>query len=199
MYGKKVLFALIAVILVVGITTSSADASVDTSWPSCGEKVVIGYATYEHDNLTISFEDVDGENPDLYTVHSANGWIFYQLIIDDGQDELVIESFPDGKTTYSIPSSVRIRSIKVSLKKDCDYTPVCKSTSTYVYTLLGNYPCNLLTIEKPMPERFRNPEYINALCALPDKQFNWNGTWVKNTVVTCESYEIGGQFYDTRY
>ncbi len=64
---------------------------------------------------------------------------------------------------------------------------------------MGNFPCNLITGEKPMSARFYNPEYVSALCNLPGNEFKWNGEWVKNTVQKCDGYQIGGQYYNTRF
>ena len=123
---KRLLMVLIVLSVVLGSTPSSASANADT-WPKCGEKTVVAYGAYKHENITISFEskNISYESKDislsvapyLYTIQSANGWKIYEIIIDDGQPHPVIESFLDGKTKYSFPSSVIINSIKVTLKK----------------------------------------------------------------------------------
>lgn len=72
-------------------------------------------------------------------------------------------------------------------------------TGKYVYTLLGNYPCNLISEEPSIPARFKNTEYTGPLCALPGRSHQWNGEWLKSREFDYGHYLKGGRHYDTRW
>jgi hypothetical protein len=192
---NKVILILMALAVLLGSSVSSANAIAEEKWPDCGEKVVETFGVYSHSNLNITYIDSD------LSFKSYNGWKIYLIWgwHKDGTGWLLVP-FPDGTTSYTREniSEGHIGKFRVELKKDCDYTPKCKPTGDYVYTLLGNYPCNLISSEKPIPDRFLNPGYFGALCALPDNEFEWNGKWTKSTVKDCGGYEVGGNHYDTR-
>ena len=94
--------------------------------------------------------------------------------------------------TIPIPP-VPVVFLSVSFRKAC----ACRPTGKYVYTLLGNYPCNLITKEDPIPARFLNPSYTGPLCKLPNLDHAWNGKWVKSVERDCGGYFKGGNHYDT--
>jgi hypothetical protein len=196
---KNVFLALFAVTLLLGVTISSADAGVDT-WPSCGEKVITtSGGQYYHPNFTLEENETGNPStPYVFIFTSSNGWRIHEIYMEFSGSPIQHGTFPDGKTSYTTYGE-KSSYVKVTLKKDCDYTPGCRSTDNYVFTLLGNYPCNLISGDKSIPARFLNPNYVNSLCNLPDLQFEWNGKWVKNTVKICDGYDIGGQYYDTRF
>ena len=199
---KRLLMVLIVLSVVLGSRPSSAKASVDT-WPSCGEKVITtSGGDYRHPNFTLDtgYDSAYPSNPYVITFTSYTGWKIHEIYMEFNPGSPVQHgTFPDGKTSFKTYSAEKERYVKVTLKKDCDYTPGCRTTDTYVFTLLGNYPCNLISGDKSIPARFLNPNYINSLCNLPDLQFEWNGKWVRNTVKDCDGYDIGGQHYDTRF
>ena len=155
MHGKKIVLALIAVTLLLGVATSSADASVET-WPSCGEKVITtSGGDYTHSNFTFKnrlirhilrihiFLLLPFSTAGKYMKFTWNSTL-------DHQYNMVLSLMVKPLTNHSLqkrPPTLR------TLKKDCDYTPECRTTDTYVYTLLGNYPCNLIAGDKSIPAR----------------------------------------------
>lgn len=197
---KKICTALIlAFSLLTLISPISSAGAIPAPWPECGETTIYTSGEYSHANLTITYGTSDGK--DAVTFKSFNGWkIYYYSITFPGY--LMGAAFPDGVTSDTmkiVGSFSDIQSIRVNLKKDCsDAEQACKPTDLYVYTLLGNYPCNLVTSESPIPARFLNRDYTGPLCQLPDLDHNWNGDWVVSPVKDCNGYQVGGNHYDTR-
>lgn len=48
----------------------------------------------------------------------------------------------------------------------CPEESKCRWTGRWVYTYLGNYPCNLVS-KDVNPIRFKNPDYVRGLCSHP--------------------------------
>ncbi len=103
MHGKKIVLALIAVTLLLGVATSSADASVET-WPSCGEKVITtSGGDYTHSNFTFKnkYDSAYPSNPYFFTFTSFNGWKIYEIYMEFNPGSPVQHgTFPDGKTSF---------------------------------------------------------------------------------------------------
>lgn len=194
MKANKLLIVIIAVLVVMGSLPADASARVDP-WPSCGEKVVSwGGGDYFHENF--KFTTVDEKVDYHFYFNSYNGWKIYEIYMEFNPGSPVQQgSFPEGRTSYDTYSTEQASYVKVTLRKDCDYTPKCKTTDVHVYTLLGNYPCNLIAGDSSIPERFLNPNYVSYLCDLPEKSFDWNGKWVNNSLKTCDGYEYAGRYY----
>lgn len=191
---NKLLIVLITVLVILGSTPSSASAIAD-SWPSCGEKVIVtAGGDYTHPNFSFTTKD---EKPQYhFYFNSSNGWKIYEIYMEfDPGSPVQHGIFPDGRTSYDTYSTEQASKVEVTLKRDCDYTPGCRTTDVHVYTLLGNYPCNLIAGDATIPSRFLNPNYNSYLCDLPEKQFDWNGKWVNNKLKICDGYEFAGQYY----
>ena len=126
-------------------------------------------------------------------ITSYNGWqIVEARWLGVGDVVIASYTFPPGTTSEIIPYSWAI-SLSVTLKKNC----ACRPTGRFVYTLLGNYPCNLITKENSIPARFLDPAYTGSLCNLPNLDHVWNGDWVKNEELDCGGYFVGRNHYDT--
>lgn len=158
--------------------------------PECG--------SYTHKNYrpdTYGNYRVEGLEGGPFTITSFNGWhIVGAQWLDDFDAALASYTYPPGTTSVMIilPFGGAL-SLSVTLQKNC----VCRPTGNYVYTLLGNYPCNLITKENSIPARFLDPEYTGPLCNLPTFDHVWNGDWVKNEELDCGGYFVGGNHYDT--
>lgn len=153
---------------------------------------------YSHKNYgpdTYGNYRVEDIGSSSFRITSFNGW----WIVGAkwlGFDDAVLGSYtyPPGTSSAVVTLPVgEVHSLSVTLKKNC----VCQPTGNYVYTLLGNYPCNLITNEKTIPGRFLDPGYTGPLCGLPDLDHIWNGDWVKNEEFDCGGYFVGGNHYDT--
>ncbi len=174
---------------------SSAGAKIE-SWPDCGDFTITTPGEYSDSNLSIVYRDGGVD------FNSFNGWKFYHYEIF-GINQWGA-TFPNGATSDYAElgtDTTKITKIVVDLKKDCPAAsaaePKCKTTDLYVYTLLGNYPCNLVTTDYPIPPRFMNREYTGPLCQLPNLEFQWNGKWIVNQVKDCGGYQVGGNFYNS--
>lgn len=194
---KFSLLLILAVTMVVLFSPASSAGAVPSLWPECGDHAVISPGEYSNANLTIVY----GRFGSDYTVefNSYNGWKIYtfQIIYNNGSASA---NFPDGTTSdtaYLGRDTADIISIDVELYKDCLSSSTCKPTEYYVYTLLGNYPCSLVTGDHPIPDRFLNPNYTGPLCQLPEQEHQWNGEWIVNEVKICNGYQVGGKYYDT--
>lgn len=129
---------------------------------------------------------------------------FTVLILKDSNQFLYIW-FNNLSGWYGFPTSYLEEGplVHAVICADPAYAPVQSSgprwTGNYVYTLLGNYPCNLITDQPTIPSRFLNQEYTGPLCKLPDRNHQWNGEWIKNREMDYGGYLKGGRHYDTRW
>jgi hypothetical protein len=191
------LVLVLAVALVTLFSPISSANALLSPWPECGENTITTGGEYTDANLSIVY-GMDGSD-DIVDFNSFNGWKIYHFVIQYNSSSNSA-NFPDGTTSdtaYISGTTAEITGIVVELKKDCSAKVECKPTDLYVYTLLGNYPCNLVTVDYPIPERFLNRQYTGPLCQLPDMEHQWNGKWIVNNVKDCHGYQVGGNYYNT--
>ncbi|TFH41105.1 MAG: hypothetical protein E4G94_08510 [ANME-2 cluster archaeon] len=190
MKTKKLLLIIVISLLIATNTFIVAAANGFEPPPPAPE---CGTYTWYFSDTNVIFEYEIGPPPG-YRFTSYNGWEIVQITwwtLPSGPS--FIQSYPPGTTSVLDDSSDEYLVDSVNLKKNCS----CQATGRYVYTLFGNYACNLITEESSIPARFLNPEYTAPLCNLPDHQHNWNGDWVKNKEMNCGGYFVGGNHYDT--
>ena len=192
---KKLVFVLIVTLLLVGNTVEPARAN-GAPLPTCGEYVANGSADYT--TPIYSFEFSNGFRNVI--IESYNGWEIVGITIRyDGNTRSAGIGIGPGEETYKeIRFISEIDWLTVRLQKDCGQQGTPNFTGRYVYTLFGNYSCNLLTTDESIPARFLNPAYRAPLCDLPGQAHNWSGDWVKNKEMEVEGYFYGGPSYDTR-
>ena len=133
--------------------------------------------------------------PETVIITSTNGWEISRARWLIGSDIIADHIFPPGTTSVIIPlPEFGAEFLAVTLEREC----ACRPTGRFVYTLFGNYPCNLIAEDNSIPARFLNPAYTGPLCNLPTVDHIWNGDWVKNREFNCGGYYVGGNHYDTR-
>lgn len=199
MKNRFLVLTLALIILFVASAFGSADVGPEeTPDPeACGvAKVFEVSGPYQNDYFKVSY---NGDY--LLEFESYNGWDLGSAIVSvPGGTPFSEKEFPNDSTEGTMDltgkgfKTSEINVIMVGVERRCS---VCKPTDHFVYTLVGNYPCNLVTTEKSIPARFLNPDYIGPLCSLPGVQFSWTGGWIKSKVENCGSYEVGGNHYNT--
>ena len=214
MNTRRLVLLFVVTLLLVGNTVQVSaapysDIIEETDWPDCGNHAQQAFSDYLDSNLSIEADwsrtdsQVDVKTPKVMsiiegpvvTVKSFNGWEITAIEIFPQE---IVYTYPAGTTIATPTPKGSVSRVTVQLYKDCDAPPPPpKFTGRYVYTLLGNFPCNLVGFEIPIPARFLNPEYTAALCGLPGLPHDWNGKWVKNKEMDHGGYLTGGQYYDT--
>ena len=198
MNTKKLVILFVLLILLLPIPTGVAAAET-TPYPDCGKHTISFFGNlfsdgYD-DNVQLDSELIGGIP--YISIVTSHGWETIEVDLLLAQGGTQIYTFPNGTTKALFPPpGVPLIDLIIKLKKDC-YTCGGKPTGRYVYTLLGNYPCNLISEEKTIPARFLDPGYTGPLCNLPNLDHNWNGDWVKNKEINCGGYFVGGKHYDT--
>ncbi|TFG49208.1 MAG: hypothetical protein E4H33_02735 [Anaerolineales bacterium] len=189
MKTKKLLLIMVIVLLLAANTFIVAAA---TGFEPPHPAPECGTYTWSFSDANVKFEYVGGP-PSGWTFTSYNGWAIVQITWEPLSGPVILQSYPPGTTSVFDPESDEYWVYSVNLKKNCS----CRPTGSYVYTLLGNYPCNLITTEDSIPARFLDPAYTGPLCNLPNLDHVWNGEWVKNEEMDCGGYFVGGNHYDT--
>ena len=173
------------------ITASANDIEPPIPSPECGTYTDTRDGPGTFGNYTAAWYV-----PDVSVIiTSTNGWYIVEASwLDEGKATIITHTyFPETPTVSIVDYPAGASWLSVTLKKKC----VCEPTGRFVYTLFGDYPCNLITDEASIPARFLNPEYTAPLCKLPDADHNWNGEWVKSKEYNCGGYFKGGNHYDT--
>jgi hypothetical protein len=198
MKRNKLVIILALAILITVSTFGPAGASSET--PLCGNKIIKTSGPISNDFVKVSYGD------GVVNFESYNGWDLSYVIVYGFEEHThaADAEYPNGTTKASLElvdaggagsfETSDIDEIMVGLEKRCS---VCKPTDLFVYTLLGNYPCNLVSREKSIPDRFRNTNYTGLLCSLPNIQHKWSGEWLKNRVEDCGTYQMGGNHYNS--
>lgn len=193
MKAKKPFVVVISLIFALSITSlASANGGGDpVQVPKCGTYTDIRTGPGDYGSYTAEWY-VPGVS---ILIQSYDGWTFVKgAWLDWDKDPIVSYTAFAGSTSEIVPLPPGGAAYSsVTLHKAC----ACHPTGKYVYTLLGNYPCNLVTTEDTIPARFLNPDYTGPLCNLPELDHVWNGDWVRNEELDCGGYLVGGNHYDT--
>lgn len=195
---KKIVLSLVTIILLLPFTTGvAAGNGVIEPYPACGKHTVSFindiYPAHHDENIQLDSELIEGVQ--YLSIVSLHGWEIVEvdlLLAAGGTDEF---NFPHVTKALILPPGVPLLDMLIFLEKEC---PSCRPTGRFVYTLFGNFPCNLIAEDNSIPARFLNPEYTGPLCNLPTVDHEWNGDWVKNREFNCGGYFVGGNHYDTR-